>query len=102
MGGGAYTHILTLGTLVSATLGDGVGIATAGSFGAGLAVAVSATLTFSKPGIDASCKGNVASLLQFAVVCVDDGGDNSDDCGIMMVVVMKVIMLMVMVMMVMN
>jgi hypothetical protein len=48
--------ILTLGTLSSPPLGDGVVIATVGSFEAttALGVAVSATVTFSNPGIDAS------------------------------------------------
>jgi hypothetical protein len=49
--------MLTLGTLSSPPLGDGVVIATVGSFEAAtaLGVAVSATVIFSNPGIDASC-----------------------------------------------
>ena len=51
--------VLTIETLSSPTLGDGVVIATVGSFEAGLGVAVSATVTFSNPGIEASCKENI-------------------------------------------
>jgi hypothetical protein len=49
-----YSQILTLGTLASAALGDGVVVETVGSFEAGLAVVVSAAVTFSSPGIEAS------------------------------------------------
>ena len=73
-----YTlQILTSGAVVS--LGDDVVTAAGvGSFEVELAGAVSAAVTFSSPGIDASYKENIAKFHSEITVCARGGDDDGD------------------------